>query len=356
MMSDLDRTGVAEIRMKKQYTLILVGDETSPIRRMQLTSQTVKRLAWGAGVAVLIALVGTIDYYRTKLDNSELAALRVQSAEQTAEMERVQATFDELTSKMASVQELERKVRIIANLPGASAVGGEDITEVVPDGSVDPNVDDENLQMPVGVPVTTEDIGAAHSGLNGDMIPTRTGGGPDLSGLTTQKARAMRQLEELGKAIVMSADIRASAMEELVIQLEDKHTRLTTMPSIWPTRGWLTSRFGPRISPFTGRRQHHAGIDIAAASGADIVAAASGRVVFVGRKGPLGNSVVVEHGFGVRTMYGHAKEIFVKAGDELERGTKIASVGSTGRSTGPHVHYVVEVNGKAKNPLDYIFD
>ncbi len=188
------------------------------------------------------------------------------------------------------------------------------------------------------------------------MIAARAGGGVDMTGLTTEKARAMRQLDELGKAITMSADLRTSAMEELVIQLEDKHTRLTSMPSIWPTRGWLTSRFGPRISPFTGRRQHHAGIDIAAASGADIVAAASGRVVFVGRKGPLGNSVVVDHGFGVRTIYGHAKELFVKAGDELDRGAKVASVGSSGRSTGPHVHYVVEVDGKAKNPLDYIFD
>ena len=141
-----------------------------------------------------------------------------------------------------------------------------------------------------------------------------------------------------------------------MIQLEDKHSRLTSMPSIWPTRGWLTSRFGPRISPFTGRRQHHAGIDIASATGADIVAPAAGRVVFVGRKGPLGNTVVVEHGFGVRTLFGHAEKIHVKIGQELKRGELLASVGSTGRSTGPHVHYVVEVNGKARNPLDYIFD
>ncbi|HIG71469.1 MAG TPA: M23 family metallopeptidase [Myxococcales bacterium] len=341
----------------KQYTLMLIGDETSPIRRVQVSGDRVKHLAWAAGALVLITLVGAVDYYRTKLDNSELAALRVQSVEQTTEMDRVQATFDEMTEKMAAVLELERKVRIIANLPGASAIGGEGITEVVPDGSVAPDADDDNLQMPVGVPIPTNELGAAaRQGQNGDMIPTRAGRGVDMTGLTTEKARAMRQLEELGKAIAMSADLRTSAMEELVIQLEDKHTRLTSMPSIWPTRGWLTSRFGPRISPFTGRRQHHAGIDIAAASGADIVAAASGRVVFVGRKGPLGKSVVVDHGFGVRTLYGHAKELFVKAGDELDRGAKIASVGSTGRSTGPHVHYVVEVNGKAKNPLDYIFD
>ena len=128
------------------------------------------------------------------------------------------------------------------------------------------------------------------------------------------------------------------------------------MPSIWPAKGWLTSRFGPRVSPFTGKRQLHAGIDIAAASGTSIYAPARGRVTFVGRKGPLGKTVVLDHGFGVKTVYGHTKEIHVSSGETVERGQEIAAIGSTGRSTGPHLHYVVEVNGKARDPLDYIFD
>jgi murein DD-endopeptidase MepM/ murein hydrolase activator NlpD len=206
--------------------------------------------------------------------------------------------------------------------------------------------------------VKTEKVGeeALHGALQQGLVPTRAGGTADENGLKTQKARAMRQLEELAKAISVGAEIQTGSLEELMIQLEDKHSRLVSMPSVWPTRGWLTSRFGPRISPFTGRRQHHAGIDIAAASGADIVAPAMGRVVFVGRKGPLGKSLELDHGFGVRTLYGHAKDIHVRIGDEVARGDRIASVGSTGRSTGPHVHYVVKVNGKSRNPLDYIFD
>ena len=126
--------------------------------------------------------------------------------------------------------------------------------------------------------------------------------------------------------------------------------------SIWPAKGWLTSRFGPRVSPFTGRRQMHAGIDIASADGTAIQAPARGRVTFVGNKGPLGKALVLDHGFGVKTVYGHTKTIVVKTGETVERGQKIAEVGSTGRSTGPHLHYVVEVNGKARDPLDYIFD
>ncbi|MCH7599659.1 MAG: M23 family metallopeptidase [Myxococcales bacterium] len=342
----------------KHYTLILVGDETSPIRRIQVSSETIKRMAWGLGIAVLVFALASFDYYRARIDNAELAELRVRSQEQTSEMERVRITLDDMTNKMAAVRELERKVRIIANLPGSTAVGGDGITEVVPDGSIAPDADDANLRVPVGVPVSTGEVGdeALRDAMRGDLVPIRAGGTPDATGLATKKARAMRQLDELAKAIGVGAEIQTHSLEELMIQLEDKHSRLTSMPSIWPTRGWLTSRFGPRISPFTGRRQHHAGIDIASATGADIVAPAAGRVVFVGRKGPLGNTVVVEHGFGVRTLFGHAEKIHVKIGQELKRGELLASVGSTGRSTGPHVHYVVEVNGKARNPLDYIFD
>ena len=342
----------------KHYTLILVGDETSPIRRIQVSSETIKRMACGLGIAVLVFALASFDYYRARIDNAELAELRVRSQEQTSEVERVRITLDDMTNKMAAVRELERKVRIIANLPGSTAVGGDGITEVVPDGSIAPDADDANLRVPVGVPVSTGEVGdeALRDAMRGDLVPIRAGGTPDATGLATKKARAMRQLDELAKAIGVGAEIQTHSLEELMIQLEDKHSRLTSMPSIWPTRGWLTSRFGPRISPFTGRRQHHAGIDIASATGADIVAPAAGRVVFVGRKGPLGNTVVVEHGFGVRTLFGHAEKIHVKIGQELKRGELLASVGSTGRSTGPHVHYVVEVNGKARNPLDYIFD
>ncbi|HPG27722.1 MAG TPA: M23 family metallopeptidase, partial [Myxococcota bacterium] len=100
----------------------------------------------------------------------------------------------------------------------------------------------------------------------------------------------------------------------------------------------------------------HAGIDIASADGTAIQAPARGRVTFVGNKGPLGKALVLDHGFGVKTVYGHTKTIVVKTGETVERGQKIAEVGSTGRSTGPHLHYVVEVNGKARDPLDYIFD
>jgi murein DD-endopeptidase MepM/ murein hydrolase activator NlpD len=174
--------------------------------------------------------------------------------------------------------------------------------------------------------------------------------------VTTRGARYVYGLEARATGVAGQASERSESLEDLLAQLEDKRVKLVSMPSIWPARGWLTSRFGARISPFTGRTQMHRGIDIAGREGTPIVAPARGRVSFVGNKGPLGNSLTVDHGFGVRTVYGHTHAIFVKSGQEVERGQTIASIGSSGRSTGPHLHYSVEIKGKARDPLDYVFD
>ena len=161
-----------------------------------------------------------------------------------------------------------------------------------------------------------------------------------------------RDAQRLGAA----ATSQERSLAEVTDQLESKRTHLASTPAIWPTKGWLTSRFGSRISPFTNRKQFHAGIDIAGQRGTDVISPARGKVVYSGSRGPLGKSLIIDHGYGVRTLYGHGDDLYVKNGDHVERGQRIAALGSTGRSTGPHLHYVVEVEGKAVNPLDYIFD
>jgi murein DD-endopeptidase MepM/ murein hydrolase activator NlpD len=143
------------------------------------------------------------------------------------------------------------------------------------------------------------------------------------------------------------------SLGELIAQLEDKHHHLISSPAIWPTKGWLTSRFGPRISPFTGMRQFHSGIDIAGEAGTPVIAPARGRVIFVGDKGPLGRALEIDHGYGVRTYYGHNSEIAVRVGQEVERGRSRSSApraAARGR-----LHYGAG-EWPSKNPLDFIFD
>ena len=122
-------------------------------------------------------------------------------------------------------------------------------------------------------------------------------------------------------------------------------------PSIWPAMGWLTSGFGSRSDPFTGRPDSHPGLDISGNTGDPVFATADGRVATAGRTGDYGNLVVVEHAFGLTTRYGHLSRIAVAAGAEVKRGAVIGYVGSTGRSTSSHLHYEVWANGRPVNPL-----
>jgi murein DD-endopeptidase MepM/ murein hydrolase activator NlpD len=155
---------------------------------------------------------------------------------------------------------------------------------------------------------------------------------------------------------IRDSELKEQSVLSLWSALSDRQSLLAATPNVRPTRGWITSRFGYRISPFTGRPSFHAGIDIAASPGTPIVAPADGIVSFVGFDQGYGKILTIDHGYGVTTRYGHASQIFVRMGQRVSRFDVVASVGSTGRSTGPHLHYEVRVNGVPRNPMLYILD
>ena len=140
--------------------------------------------------------------------------------------------------------------------------------------------------------------------------------------------------------------IQSISFQELDNFFKNQKSLLSSTPSIWPTRGWVTSGFGFRKSPFTGLREKHEGWDIAARSGSPVRATADGEVVVEGREYGYGNMIEISHGYGVVTRYGHNSKHRVKVGDRVKRGQVISLVGNTGRSTGPHLHYEVLINGK----------
>ena len=137
-------------------------------------------------------------------------------------------------------------------------------------------------------------------------------------------------------------------------RLANQDALLSSTPTVAPVSGLLTDGFGRRRDPFTGRHAFHRGLDISARRGTTVAAPGHGIVVFAGRNGGLGKTVKVSHGFGYTTVYGHLDRIDVEPGDEVERGDVIGLLGNTGRSTGPHLHYEVHVDGQAVNPLYYL--
>ncbi len=158
-------------------------------------------------------------------------------------------------------------------------------------------------------------------------------------------------------------------LDQLGEQIEDRQQQLSTLEALLAnrklqkdvfiagrpiTKGWMSSRFGRRTDPFSGRVAWHAGVDFAGKEGTDIVAVASGVVTWSGERYGYGNLIEVNHGNGFKTRYGHCKELLVKVGDIIKKGQVIALMGSSGRSTGPHVHFEVYKHGRAVDPSSYI--
>lgn len=154
--------------------------------------------------------------------------------------------------------------------------------------------------------------------------------------------------------ITNKSEVQIAELRKVLSILSQQKTILSSIPSIIPTTGWLASGFGNRISPFTGEISFHKGIDIAAPVGTPIIAPADGVVIFEGIKQGYGKFIMVAHGYGIVTAYGHNDQNLVQPGQRVSRGEQIATVGMTGRTTGPHLHYEVIVNGRNVNPSKFI--
>ncbi|MCW8919435.1 MAG: M23 family metallopeptidase [Gammaproteobacteria bacterium] len=178
-------------------------------------------------------------------------------------------------------------------------------------------------------------------------------GGPEGegSGDSVKLPEFMLQLDELARQL----ENREQQLNVLENLLMSRNLHDEVFPAGRPiTKGWLSSNYGTRNDPFSGKPEFHKGVDLAGKEGSDIISVAAGVVTWAGKRYGYGNLVEVNHGNGYVTRYGHAKEVLVTAGETIRKGQRIASMGSTGRSTGPHVHFEVWVDGHTVDPSKYI--
>ncbi len=253
------------------------------------------------------------DYFTIKSRVPRLAELEKQAELDEQQLVHMAHRIDDLTQEMKSQKELSRKLKVMVNLE-------VDEAEAHGLGGPDPIFSD-----PVNDPGRSK----------------------------KELVRLMhRTLDNLENEMAIGESDKANLLDFF----EHQKILLASTPSIWPTKGWMSSRFGYRISPFTGKKEFHRGIDVATRMGAPIVAPADGIVSFAGRDGGYGKMVTIKHGYGLMTRYGHLEKWLVKKGQHVKRGEVIALVGNTGRSTGPHLHYEVHLNHMAVDPLRYIVD
>ncbi|HEX6927722.1 MAG TPA: peptidoglycan DD-metalloendopeptidase family protein [Gammaproteobacteria bacterium] len=186
---------------------------------------------------------------------------------------------------------------------------------------------------------------------NFDTPPAQ--GGPEVGGELENES--LPELMNSLDALAMQIDDREQQLTVLENLLMNRNLQDRVVPAGRPiTKGWLSSYFGVRTDPFTGKRARHYGLDFAGAMGSDVVAVGAGVVTYSGPRYGYGRMVEINHGNGFVTRYAHAKELLVKVGDVVKKGQVVAHMGSSGRSTGPHVHFEVLRNGKVVNPLQYI--
>jgi len=149
---------------------------------------------------------------------------------------------------------------------------------------------------------------------------------------------------------------REDSLSELEKLLQSKKEMLVHTPSIWPAVGWVTSDFGFRINPFTGLTHMDEGIDISSRVGTPVIAPADGVISDIGNDWIHGKVLVITHGFGITTRYAHLNRVLVRVGQKVKRGEKIAEIGMSGKTTGPHLHYEVRLDGIPVNPMRYILN
>lgn len=180
-------------------------------------------------------------------------------------------------------------------------------------------------------------------------------GGPDAAPSETLAALAPPDLTDALQTMALTIERRSQQLDILETLMSDRRQSAQTRLAGRPVRsGWMSSRYGKRTDPFTGHAAWHRGVDFAARNGAEVIATGAGVVTFAGRRWGYGNLIEISHGNGISTRYAHVSELLAQPGDIVRAGEIIARVGSTGRSTGPHVHYEVLQAGRQVDPLPFV--
>jgi murein DD-endopeptidase MepM/ murein hydrolase activator NlpD len=300
------------LKPARRYTILIADRTTGVVRRVTIAARPA--VVFACAVVTLPVLVGIGAAWKVKSDVADLyvseralelenASYRTATAELSGQIQSLQAAISDLGARAALDPGLARAMETLPAFVKSRAMGGNVGTTVKQD------------------PTYT-------SALTALANPEDTFG--------------------LLRALLEGLESRLSMVQRNV---ERRQALANATPSIWPAHGWLTSTMGRRTDPMTGGEDYHPGLDIAGERGQPVYATAAGTVTHAGRQGAYGNLIIIDHGFGLETRYGHLSGFQVNQGDRVHRGDLIGRLGATGRATGTHLHYEVLANGRLLNPL-----
>lgn len=295
--------------MRKKITFFIIPGDAGKVRKVRI-SRTLLRLTTFALVLFFSFTCFLIYDYRTGIEErTEIARLREKASDQQLMLSFFEDKFKRVESELSRLRVIDSRIKKLIK-----------VQEPVKKAR-------RKRRMYVG---GSEDAGSTLLGESRNLVDLR--------------------LDEIKKGIL----VNMRDMEGIKDMLELRREILESLPSIWPVRGVVSSSFGVRISPFSRRNVFHRGIDIMSSSGSEVHSSGSGKVIRSGYDADFGNVITVDHGYGYRTTYAHMSELFVRAGEIVKKGQVIGRVGTTGKSTGPHLHFEIRLNGVPVNPIRYL--
>lgn len=313
----------------RQITIVLIPENARRSKELKVSHWVIKAFVGGSVVASM--MFGYLIYDYSQLRNLRNSYQKIATENQglRGEAQLLLSNLEELKRSLKRVQDYSEKLGELTQLKvkrfsthtGIGPLSPQEFKKARQE--IQEREPEEEQHIPLGIDL--------------DRLMFRT---------------VFENMKNLGN----HANQNALRLQKLLSTLSQQRSLLASIPSVAPVDGWVTSGFGSRESPFTGEHDVHMGLDIAAPSGSPIYAPADGVVIFSGPKDGYGNFVMIAHGYGVISRYGHTAENLVQAGQKVARGDQIATVGMTGRTTGPHLHYEILLNGAAVDPGRFILN
>jgi len=303
-------------KLRESYTIMVLPNPTAKAYRFGISKRAIKILLGLSAVSLILLATFLIQYFQILGERWELASLRKEAKVQRLQIQEFTVEVNDLKKEMGRLKELDAKLRVITD---------------------------------IGPPTEKNQL----LGMGGPEEPSLDN---PISLESRQPQEVLHKMEQDVTRLKTDAAAQELSFQELSEAMKDRRSLWAATPSIWPVKGWMTSGFGNRISPFTGELAMHNGIDIAAHRETPVVASAAGVVSYENFDSGLGKVIKLNHGYGLQSMYGHLSKTAVKIGQRVRRGDVIGYVGNTGLSTGPHLHYEVFVNDVPVNPMRYILN
>lgn len=353
---------------------MIIPERQKGVKSIRIPKLIFRSIILIIGISTVVLGIFAYDYWKIIQQVFENKHLSIENRQLREQIQLFQMKINSLSNEIERVENFEKKLRVITGLEKFKSQNEGDLSSSSDKNDSDSGekTPDQSLMAPSSNPFKEENLFQSENPkfsqlqkLYEQKLATSFG---MVSGYEYSKdfSKLTQNTFQLASNFAVF-DIKYDYLKEKIGSLEssiheidtfllDRKSFLKSTPTLMPVTGWITSYYGPRISPISEKLRMHEGIDIGARTGSWIVAPADGVITFAGARAGFGNFISIDHGYGIETAYAHAKTIHVKSGQRIARGGQLAKVGNTGYSTGPHLHYEVRVNGTPVDPLYYILE